>query len=71
MSGNEELEALLPEAIRRWLERPERAKNEKVTVRFDEAEFEVLKQLAHERGESVSALVRKLALARLDASRSA
>ncbi len=60
------LEELLPEHIRERIEPPDRARNEKITARFTDSEYELLERFADEREETVTALVRKLALATID-----
>ena len=57
------LESLLPAGVRERIEPPDRARNEKITARFTEQEYELLAQFAGERQETVTAVVRKLALA--------
>ena len=69
MSPEEQtLESLLPKRVLERLEPPDRARSEKVATRFSAADFEALERLALERGETVSAVVRKLALAAMEAS---
>lgn len=57
------LESLLPADIRARIEPPDRARNEKITARFTDQEYELLARFAGERQETVTAVVRKLALA--------
>lgn len=60
------LEDLLPERVRERIEPPDRARNEKVTARFTDREYELLERFAGERQETVTAVVRKIALATID-----
>ena len=66
MSEPQTLESLVPKRILERLEPPDRARNDKVTARFTSRDFEILKRLGDERGETTTAVVRKLALAALD-----
>lgn len=66
MTGESKLESLLPEGIRSRFEAPDRARNEKITARFTDTEYEFLERFADEREETVTSLVRKLALATID-----
>ena len=60
------LESLLPARVRERIEPPDRARNEKVTARFTDREYALLARFAGERQETVTAVVRKLALATID-----
>lgn len=60
------LESLLPESVRSRIEPPDRARNEKVTARFTDKEYQLLARFAGERQETVTAVVRKIALAAID-----
>ena len=62
----ESLVDLLPAELRDRMEPPDRARNEKATARFTAEKFRLLRRLARERQEKVSAVVRKLALATID-----
>lgn len=62
----QQLGALLPERVKQRIEAPDRARNEKVTARFTDQEYRMLERLAAERQETVTAVVRKLALASID-----
>ena len=64
--GAPKLESLLPERIRRRIEPPDRARNEKITARFTDSEYRMLARFANERKETVTAVVRKIALATID-----
>lgn len=67
MSGQaKKLEDLLPARVRERIEPPDRARNEKVTARFTDREYEILERFAGERQETVTAVVRKIALATID-----
>ena len=59
-------EDLLPKSVRERIEPPDRARNEKVTARFTDREYELLERFASERQETVTALVRKIALATIE-----
>ena len=61
-----QLESLLPDHIRERIEPPDRARNEKITARFTDSEYALLERFASEREETVTALVRKIALATID-----
>ncbi len=67
-NGLPKLESLLPESVRARIEPPDRARNEKITARFTDEEYELLARFAGERRETVTAVVRKLALATIDAT---
>lgn len=60
------LQDLLPDRVRQRIEPPDRARNEKVTARFTDREYELLERFASEREETVTALVRKIALATIN-----
>ncbi len=60
------LESLLPEGVRKRIEPPDRARNEKITARFTDQEYKLLERFAGERQETVTAVVRKIALATID-----
>lgn len=60
------LESLMPESLRQRFEPPDRARNEKITARFTDDEYEFLERFATEREETVTSLVRKLALATIE-----
>lgn len=62
----QQLAEFLPDRVRRRIEPPDRARNEKVTARFTDQEYRLLERLAAERRETVTAVVRKLALASID-----
>ncbi len=64
--GARKLESLLPERVRRRIEPPDRARNEKITARFTDREYALLARFAGERQETVTAVVRKIALATID-----
>ena len=64
--GGPRFEELLPAGIRERIEPPDRARNEKITARFTDQEYELLERFAGQREETVTALVRKLALATID-----
>ena len=64
--GATRYEELLPAGIRDRIEPPDRARNEKITARFTDQEYELLERFADQREETVTALVRKLALATID-----
>ncbi len=64
--GAPKFEELLPAPIRECIEPPDRARNEKITARFTDREYELLERFAGQREETVTALVRKLALATID-----
>ena len=55
--------SLIPEHIRKRLPPPDRPRDNKITARFTEEEFEVLARLSEERQERVSSFVRNLVLA--------
>lgn len=57
--------SLIPERVRKTLPPPDRARDNKVTARFTEAEYELLERLSDEREERVSSFVRNLVLATL------
>ena len=65
-SPAKKLEDLLPDHVRERIEAPDRARNEKVTARFTDSEYEILERFATERRETVTAVVRKIALATID-----
>lgn len=54
---------LLPDRIRERMPAPDRRRDNKVTARFTEEEFEILAKLSEEREEKISSLVRNLVLA--------
>ena len=56
-------ESLIPERIRKRLPPPDRPRDNKITARFTEREFEILERLSEERSERVSSFVRNLVLA--------
>lgn len=60
------LESLLPARVRERIEPPDRARNEKITARFTDREYDLLARFAGERQETVTAVVRKLALATIN-----
>ncbi len=57
--------SLIPEKVRKTLPPPDRARDNKVTARFTEEEYELLERLSGEREERVSSFVRNLVLATL------
>ena len=64
--GAPKLESLLPARVRERIEPPDRARNEKITARFTDQEYKMLARFAGERQETVTAVVRKIALATID-----
>ena len=65
-SPSKDFESYLPPRVRSKFEPPDRARNEKITARFTESEYSFLERFARQRQETVTALVRKLALASVD-----
>jgi len=57
--------SLIPERLHKTLPPPDRARDNKVTARFTEEEFDLLERLSDEREEKVSSFVRNLVLATL------
>jgi len=57
--------SLIPERLNKTLPPPDRARDNKVTARFTEEEFDLLERLSDEREEKVSSFVRNLVLATL------
>jgi uncharacterized protein (DUF1778 family) len=57
--------SLIPDRVRKTLPPPDRARDNKVTARFTEEEYELLERLSDEREERVSSFVRNLVLATL------